>query len=153
MRPGYSAKSDGQWFAKRKSIMTILKEVMTNEASVLMDSDAANKAIDADAALQELGSDLVGEAYVTATITVWDGDARLADERLRQALTPDYPFRCKRVLLGDDYYRALEQDHVDLVTDPIDRITATSVMPSSSSTALAALTCGAPPSTTYRLGG
>jgi type IV secretion system protein VirB4 len=37
-----------QWFAKRKSIMAILKEVMTNEASVLMDSDAANKALDAD---------------------------------------------------------------------------------------------------------
>ena len=36
-----------QWFAKRKSIMAILKEVMTNEASVLMDSDAANKALDA----------------------------------------------------------------------------------------------------------
>ena len=72
-----------QWFAKRKSIMAILKEVMTNEASVLMDSDAANKALDADAALQELGSDLVGEAYVTATVTVWDEDARVADERLR----------------------------------------------------------------------
>ena len=72
-----------QWFAKRKSIMAILKEVMTNEASVLMDSDAANKALDADAALQELGSDLVGEAYVTATVTVWDEDARTADERLR----------------------------------------------------------------------
>ena len=63
-----------QWFAKRKSIMAILKEVMTNEASVLMDSDAANKALDADAALQELGSDLVGEAYVTATVTVWNED-------------------------------------------------------------------------------
>ena len=61
--------------------MAILKEVMTNEASVLIDSDAANKAIDADAALQELGSDLVGEAYVTATVTVWDEDARVADER------------------------------------------------------------------------
>jgi type IV secretion system protein TrbE len=72
-----------QWFAKRKSIMAILKEVMTNEASVLLDSDAANKAQDADAALQELGSDLVGEAYVTATVTVWDGDFRVADERLR----------------------------------------------------------------------
>ena len=50
------------------------------------------------------------------------------DERLRRALTPDYPFRCKRVLLGDDYYRALQQDNVDLVTDPIDRITETSVV-------------------------
>jgi len=72
-----------QWFAKRKSIMAILKEVMTNEASVLLDSDAANKALDADAALQELGSDFVGEAYVTATVTVWDNDPRTADERLR----------------------------------------------------------------------
>ena len=33
-----------QWFAKRKSIAAILKEVMTNEASTLLDTDAANKA-------------------------------------------------------------------------------------------------------------
>ncbi len=72
-----------QWFAKRKSIAAILKEVMTNEASALMDSDASNKAADADLALQELGSDLVGTAYVTATVTVWDESARIADERLR----------------------------------------------------------------------
>ncbi len=71
-----------QWFAKRKSILAMLKEVMTNEASALMDTDAANKALDADAALQELGADLVGEAYVTATVTVWDEDARMAEERL-----------------------------------------------------------------------
>jgi type IV secretion/conjugal transfer VirB4 family ATPase len=72
-----------QWFAKRKSIMAILKEVMTNEASVLLDSDAANKALDADQALQELGSDLVGEAYVTTTVTVWHPDPRVAEERQR----------------------------------------------------------------------
>ena len=72
-----------QWFAKRKSIAAILKEVMTNEASVLMDSDASNKAADADAALQELGADQAGIAYVTATITVWDTDPALAAEKLR----------------------------------------------------------------------
>src|SRR6202795_3327644 len=72
-----------QWFAKRKSIAAILKEVMTNEASALLDTDAHNKAMDADAALQELGSDQIGEAFVTATITVWDGDPATADERLR----------------------------------------------------------------------
>ncbi|MPZ35922.1 MAG: conjugal transfer protein TrbE [Rhodospirillales bacterium] len=71
-----------QWFAKRKSIMAILKEVMTNEASVLLDSDAANKALDADQALQELGSDVVAQAYVTATVTVWDEDPSVAAERL-----------------------------------------------------------------------
>jgi type IV secretion system protein VirB4 len=73
-----------QWFAKRKSVMSVVKEVMTNETSVLLDSDAGNKAQDADLALQELGSDFVGQAYVTATVTVWDNDPRIADERLRQ---------------------------------------------------------------------
>jgi type IV secretion system protein TrbE len=72
-----------QWFAKRKSIAAILKEVMTNEASTLLDTDAHNKAIDADAALQELGSDMIGQALVTATVTVWDDDPRVADEKLR----------------------------------------------------------------------
>ncbi|WP_134726891.1 conjugal transfer protein TrbE [Paracoccus luteus] len=72
-----------QWFAKRKSIAAILKEVMTNEPSVLVDTDAANKAADADMALQELGADVAGLAYVTATVTVWDADPRLADEKLR----------------------------------------------------------------------
>jgi type IV secretion system protein VirB4 len=72
-----------QWFAKRKSIAAILKEVMTNEASTLLDTDAANKAADADLALQELGADYAGEAYVTATVTVWDNDPRIAAEKLR----------------------------------------------------------------------
>lgn len=72
-----------QWFAKRKSIAAILKEVMTNEASALIDTDAANKAADADMALQELGADYAGQAYVTATVTVWDADPRTADEKLR----------------------------------------------------------------------
>jgi type IV secretion system protein VirB4 len=72
-----------QWFAKRKSVAAILKEVMTNEASALLDSDAHNKAMDADEALQELGSDQIGEAFVTATISVWDADPAIADERIR----------------------------------------------------------------------
>jgi type IV secretion system protein VirB4 len=72
-----------QWFAKRKSIAAILKEVMTNEASALVDTVAANKAADADMALQELGADYAGQAYVTASVTVWDADPRTADEKLR----------------------------------------------------------------------
>lgn len=72
-----------QWFAKRKSIGAILKEVITNEASVLVDNDASNKAADADAALQELGADYAGLAYVTATVVVWDDDPAIADEKLR----------------------------------------------------------------------
>ncbi|GAB2994755.1 NAD(P)-binding domain-containing protein [Mycobacterium bourgelatii] len=50
------------------------------------------------------------------------------DEQLRAALTPGYPFRCKRVLLGDDYYRALQQENAELVTEPIERVSETSVI-------------------------
>ncbi|MFC5393997.1 conjugal transfer protein TrbE [Bosea vestrisii] len=88
-----------QWFAKRKSIAAILKEVMTNEQSVLVDTDAANKAADADQALQELGQDVAGLAYVTATITVWDADPRLADEKLRLA---------EKVIQGRDFTAMIE---------------------------------------------
>ena len=72
-----------QWFAKRKSIGAILKEVMTNEASALIDSDAANKAADADAALQDLGADDIGQAFVTATVVVSDRDPQAAAEKQR----------------------------------------------------------------------
>ncbi|MGY3403952.1 type IV secretory pathway VirB4 component [Bradyrhizobium sp. GM5.1] len=83
-----------QWFAKRKSIASILKEVMTNEASALLDTDAHNKAMDADSALQELGSDQIGQVFVTATVTVWDRDPRAADEKLRLA---------EKVIQGRDF--------------------------------------------------
>lgn len=72
-----------QWFAKRKSIMAIVKEVMTNEQSVLLDTDADQKTADADAALVELGQDLVAFGYVTTTVTVSDPDPARADEKLR----------------------------------------------------------------------
>jgi type IV secretion system protein VirB4 len=88
-----------QWFAKRKSIAAILKEVMTNEASALVDTDAANKAADADMALQELGADAAGMAYVTATIVVWDADPRIADEKLRLA---------EKVIQGRDFTAMVE---------------------------------------------
>lgn len=58
-------------------------------------------------------------------------DRTVDDEPLRRALTPDYPFRCKRVLLGDDYYRALQRDNVELVTEPIARVGETSVITAS----------------------
>jgi len=70
------------WFAKRKSLAAIIKEVMTNEASVLVDNDAANKSAEADQALQDLGADLAGFAYVTTTITVLGASARDADLKL-----------------------------------------------------------------------
>lgn len=72
-----------QWFSKRKSIAAILREVVTNEPVPLVDSDADNKALDADAALQALGGDHVGFGYLTTTVTVSDTDRQAAAEKLR----------------------------------------------------------------------
>lgn len=89
-----------QWFAKRKSLAAILKEVMTNEQSVLLDSDAANKAADADMALQTLGADHAGIAYVTATVTVWDRDPIQASQKLRLV---------EKVIQGRDFTCSIER--------------------------------------------
>jgi len=72
-----------QWFAKRKSIGVLLREVLYNEPAPLLDSDADNKAVDADAALQELGGDHVSFGYLTATVTVWDESRAQAAEKVR----------------------------------------------------------------------
>jgi len=72
-----------QWFAKRKSIAALLREVLYNEPVQLVDSDADNKVADADLALQALGGDHVGFGHLTATITVSDEDRQAADDKVR----------------------------------------------------------------------
>lgn len=73
------------WFAKRKSMGAVIREVMFNEQAALIDNDADNMAADADAALQELGADLVSFGYVTTTVTVSDPDPSVVDARLGAA--------------------------------------------------------------------
>ena len=58
------------------------------------------------------GTDLVGEAYVTATVTVWSEDARVADERLRlvEKTIQGRDFTCMRegvnaIVPADEYTR------------------------------------------------
>jgi type IV secretion system protein TrbE len=70
-----------QWFARRKSIVTILRETLSQQESPFVDSDAGNKATDADAALQELGSDAVAFGYFTTTVIVTDSDVASVEEK------------------------------------------------------------------------
>lgn len=51
----------------------------------------------------------------------------IGDADLRRALVPDYPPGARRLLVSDDYYQTLRQDHVDLITLGIDEITPTGV--------------------------
>jgi len=72
-----------QWFNKRKSISAMLREVVYNQPVQLLDSDADNKVVDADLALQALGGDHVAFGYLTTTITVMDVDRTRAEEKRR----------------------------------------------------------------------
>ncbi len=72
-----------QWFNKRKSVTALLREVMYNQPVQLMDSDADNKMVDADLALQALGGDLVSFGYLTTTVTVSDVDPAKAAAKVR----------------------------------------------------------------------
>jgi cation diffusion facilitator CzcD-associated flavoprotein CzcO len=47
----------------------------------------------------------------------------IRDPALRAKLTPDYPMGAKRILISDDYYDALGRENVEVVTDPIMRVT------------------------------
>ncbi|PHR94233.1 MAG: 4-hydroxyacetophenone monooxygenase [Robiginitomaculum sp.] len=52
----------------------------------------------------------------------------IKDPELLADLTPDYAMGCKRVLLSDNFYEALQRENVDVITDGIDKITAKGVM-------------------------
>ncbi len=49
-------------------------------------------------------------------------NGQIADPQLRAKCVPDYVMGCKRVVFSNDWYPALTQPHVELVTDPIERI-------------------------------
>jgi type IV secretion system protein VirB4 len=72
-----------QWFNKRKSIAVMLREVIHNEPVQLLDTDADNKVVDADQALQALGGDHVAFGYVTIAVAVMDENATTVDEKVR----------------------------------------------------------------------
>ena len=71
-----------KWFSKRKTIGTIIKEILTKEESAMTDNAAVNKAHDADAALQELADDLVTFGYFTQTVVVSDKDYKTVQKKV-----------------------------------------------------------------------
>lgn len=50
-----------------------------------------------------------------------------ASTKLRAALTPDYPFSCKRIIVSDDFYPTLLQPNVSLEVSSISHITSTGI--------------------------
>jgi len=67
---------------------------------------------------------------------------QIPDKKLRSALRPDYPLGCKRVLISNDYYPTLMRPNVELVTAPIERVSATGIATGDGQThALDAIIC------------
>jgi cation diffusion facilitator CzcD-associated flavoprotein CzcO len=55
-------------------------------------------------------------------ISMWNLRQQVRDPALREKLTPDFQFGCKRVLVSDDYWATFEQENVELVSNPITAI-------------------------------
>jgi cation diffusion facilitator CzcD-associated flavoprotein CzcO len=60
----------------------------------------------------------IAQAYA-----LWNMRRDIEDPGLRAKLAPDYSMGCKRVLISSDYYPALARRNVEVVTEPIERIT------------------------------
>lgn len=77
---GYQQK----WLSLRKGLVTVIREAVFGQESAIQNTDAVNKAADADEALQELGTDLVSFGYFTQTVLLMDTDPkRLQDKKLQ----------------------------------------------------------------------
>ena len=48
---------------------------------------------------------------------------QIKDKHLQKQVTPAYKIGCKRILVSNDYYPALQKDNVSLITAPITKIT------------------------------
>lgn len=56
--------------------------------------------------------------------------SQVKDPELRRKLIPDYTFGCKRILFSSWFLPALQRPDVELVTDPVTRVTQTGVVTS-----------------------
>ena len=56
--------------------------------------------------------------------------SQVKDPVTREKLTPKYDFGCKRPSFSSEYYLSFNRDNVDLITEPIERITKDSIITS-----------------------
>ncbi|MBU2955962.1 flavin-containing monooxygenase [Marinobacter sp. F3R08] len=59
-----------------------------------------------------------------------DAQRLVTDSTKLKHIIPDYSFGCKRILISNDWYPAINRSNVNLVTNPIDRIDETGVFTS-----------------------
>ena len=96
------------------------KDVFRNEAGAM---DALH------AALTRLFADTFGEAVIGDEEQMKNIEEacqanldRVTDPELKARLTPDYQAACKRLIVSDEFYEAIQQPNAELVTDAILRV-------------------------------
>ena len=65
----------------RKSLGSYLLEILTREESATLDPEGVARSDDAQDAMGDRAAGGVAFGYATLTVTVWDEDARAADEK------------------------------------------------------------------------
>jgi len=68
---------------------------------------------------------VVGDAHEMAKLeAACEANLRdnIADDELRRRLTPDYKVACKRLIMSDAFYPAIQKPNAELVTESIERI-------------------------------
>jgi cation diffusion facilitator CzcD-associated flavoprotein CzcO len=63
-----------------------------------------------------------------AWLARWHLHRQVPDAALRAALTPQHEIGCKRIVIDSDYYPALCRPNVELIAEPIKRLTETGVV-------------------------
>ncbi len=80
---GILRKAQGAWVHEEKSLTDRMSENLTHEGTRILNRDATNKSEDVDIARQEVGADLLAYGQFSSTVTVWDEDPDVADEKRR----------------------------------------------------------------------
>ncbi|RIJ30194.1 flavin-containing monooxygenase [Henriciella mobilis] len=120
------------WVIPRRDVPITQQEqaLMFTEPETAMDLGARNRQLIYDNAdhffWQAFKWTQAGRDAYTAIATNHLKD-QVKDPELRKKLTPDYPVGCRRILIGDDYFPALQQDNVELVTQAPKSIDETGV--------------------------
>src|SRR5215471_6777683 len=83
MQAGMLRKTQGAWVGQERSLMQRIAESLSHQPTRLLNTDATNKADDADVARQEIGADIVAYGDFTSTVTVWDTDPSVAEDKLK----------------------------------------------------------------------
>lgn len=81
---GALRKAQGAWVHEEKPLTARVSENLSHEGARVLNRDATNKAEDVDLARQEVGADLLAYGQFSSTVTVWDDDPDVADDKRHQ---------------------------------------------------------------------